>query len=224
MTPFFALAILSLVISGVRPSEHHTPPEKSPQTSDALSRLEQEKVTVRAQLLDVKVKNHPDKVFAVANLRVRFTVLNNLERTLLVIPEAVRVTGIRLADSSDHAHSGPYLLDRPGVPSFKEPGLLSITDHSSPRVKAVLSGDQWEWERDFPLTLSRRSSKSSYPPEIGLEDLQKLGGFWCQFEIMFWPHNTMEEEGEHLQKEWKDHGLLLRESIASSPIRLSLKE
>jgi len=215
------------------------PPDSSVrQRADVLPVQQRENATLNAQLLDVKVKNHPDGIHVVLELSVRFTVRNNLKRTLFVIPEALKIVGIRLAETSD-TRSEPYLLERVRLPSFEQPELLRITDHRSTEVKPVLPGGQWELKTDFQLNLNRHEKQSSPPTvirrhadsvevayevrEAGLEGLRKLDAVWCQFEIRFWPHN-MEEEGNHLQNRWAKHGSLLRRSLTSSPVRLNLKK
>jgi hypothetical protein len=189
------------------------------QRADASLVLKREDATLNAQLLDVKVENHPDANHAVLNLSVRFTLRNNLKRTLFVVPEAMKIVGTRFAESAD-TRSGPYLLDRLRLPSFKQLELLRIKDHRSSHVKALPPETDWEWQTDIPMVLSRLDSKSSYPPEVGLESLQELDAVWCQFEIRFWPHN-MEEEAEQLETAWRDHGSLLSSSITSPPTLLA---
>jgi hypothetical protein len=221
MRVFFALALLAWL--AVVPADGGgQPPVHEGSRRGAMSTpLEGERVSCEARILDAADAKEVDASHVRLDLRVRFTLKNEAGSTALVIPEAVKVVGVKVAKSEEDARAGRYLIDRRAYPSFKQPGLLAITDPRSKAVRAIPPGEEWEWDAEVSLTLSRQDSTSSFPREAGLETLKQTGAAWWRFELMLWPH-TMEEEGARLSESWKDSGSLLRETVTSTPLKLDL--
>ncbi|MEW6126590.1 MAG: hypothetical protein AB1757_06080 [Acidobacteriota bacterium] len=174
-------------------------------------------LVLTAVVLRVRLNQDDDKIHSRLRLKVRFKLENTQDHAVLIVPGAVKVVGIRLAQSIADFEAEKLLYHQEHYPSFKQKDLMGkLPDSPSSRVKVLSSQSSWEWTTDYQIVLKDDNEKDWMVPHQELNAVAKKKEVWGGFIVMFWP-STMTEEGVKVSSRWKNYGELVVESLTSKP-------
>jgi|GEM_PF-6401621 len=155
-------------------------------------------------------------------LPIKLSLMNSTDETILIIKKAVKIVGVRFADSKSNLEKGIYLYERYSYPSFKQKNITELEKTDSNETKVLLPQNSFEINFNEWFYLVEKESDNSLGNELSLEKLQKTGSLWIEFEVAFFPMNTMSEEGNKLKASWESRGNLLLDTLTTTSVEVSV--
>jgi hypothetical protein len=181
-------------------------------------------VVLQIEINNQKIKKRKEEEFHRFVLPMKLSLTNNQEKPLLILKKAVQIVGVRMATTESNLKKGVFIYDSLLLPSFIQKDLLNLQSPSQDITETVSSGGRYVWYEDYWLSLNEKQSYNSTSPSISLEKLNTLDYLWIEFDLAFFPMNSMSDEGNKLKAIWKHEGNLLLDTLATKPIKISIPQ
>lgn len=189
---------------------------------DDMSSLNNDTVLI-AEVINQEIKKEPDKDAYRLILPMRFSLRNNGEKSVIVIKRAVQVIGFRMATTQANLEKKIYVDDSLTLPSFIQKDLLNLKFPTQDLVQLISPKESYDWTVDYWLTLSEKTP-NGFRSAISSERLRCFNSLWVEFDVAFFPMNSMAEVGSDLSAKWKDNGNLLLDTLTTNPIEIVLPQ
>lgn len=177
-------------------------------------------VLINAEVKNQSIQKRDEENFYSFSLPIKLSLMNSTDETVLIIKKAVKIVGVRFADSKSNLEKGVYLHERYSYPSFKQKNILELTETSLNEIEVLSPKNSFEMNFNERFYLVEKKSDNSLGNEISLEELQKIDSLWIECEVALFPMNTMSDDGNKLKASWKNKGNLLLETLTTKPIEV----
>ena len=183
-------------------------------------------IVLQAEIRNQRLEKRPREGFYRLVLPTKLSLINNQKESLLLIRDAIQIVGVRIATTESNLTKSIYIHDSSSFPSFKNESLKASTLLTSDAVDVLFQNGRYDWVENYWISLKEESSESPFSRSLTLNDLRApeadRSSVWIEFDIAFFPMNSMRTEGEKLKSNWKDRGTLLLETLTTLPIEISI--
>lgn len=182
-----------------------------------------EDIILQAEINYQKIQKCGDSYILV--LPTKFRLTNKTDKPLLVIRDALSEIGTQMAKSEFDFEKEIFIYNLFTLPSFTQKNLLNLGSPTEDRTEIIPPNGHYEWSSDQWYKFSKTTDILELNPvvqwsSLSLEKLQNMDFLWIKYHVAFFPMNSMGDEGNKLQKNWRKFGQLLLDTYPTQPIKI----